>query len=113
MKHTICEVTVDEHDPIEGLSAYGTLVATAEVDGMVTRFVWHRADNGEGTGQIHLQTGNCLHFFDWTVWDYEKRKCTLSFTPIAFKAYVMERLTFPFELEIMRDMRTAQAGVGR
>lgn len=61
----------------------------------------------------HLQTGNCLHFHDWSVWDYEKGKCTLSYTSIALKAYVMERLTFPFELDVLRDMRTANAGVGR
>lgn len=104
MNSRVTELTFDHHAPI--LEAQqGSMVATCEIDGMVTRFVWNGGE-GDGVGQIHIQTGNAIPFFDWNVWDYETKSPSLEYTLPAFQEYVEYRLDSDDNLDVLRDMRT-------
>ncbi len=104
----VTELTFDYHDEINeihpGLCDVhipSHMVATAEIDGLVTRFVW------SGAGQIHVQTGNSRPFYDWNVWDYQAKGPSIEYTLESFESYIRERLLDDEDLDVLRDMRIA------
>lgn len=102
----VTELTFDHHP------THDAMIATAEVDGMVTRFVWNNNDTGTGCGQIHVQTGNCVPFFDWNVWDYETKAPTIAYTLEAFEEYVRWRLDSESGLDLLADVRNVCLPMG-